>query len=218
MVPLVERQSAETIPICDWDHLGVEDDVPIRQRLNYDGEDPVVFCLENQLQTSSPLHRRSKLVEIGGFNEALPCSQERDLHLRLVCTGVKFVHHSEQLYRVRRQSASLSSDFDKILEQHLTIFLNAKEVLERNNGMTKDRQLAIAQALSYDGRLCVRRGMYELARKYFDAAGAVASLGATLGFRRWYSRSLATAIGPVKAERLLQSLARQHEKPTGQSA
>ncbi len=83
--------------------------------------DPVVFMLKDGLQTSAPLHHKENLLQVGGFRSDLPCSQERDLHLRLAASGLEFVRLPEVLYLIRRREASISADSRRVLRQHLEI-------------------------------------------------------------------------------------------------
>ena len=48
--------------------------------------------LVSNIPISSPLHRRSSLIAIDGFDERLSRSQEYDLHLRLHLSGLRFRH------------------------------------------------------------------------------------------------------------------------------
>jgi hypothetical protein len=203
VVPAALSAGASAVAVCDWvrENQGAVE----RMSLGYrEGEDPVLFCLGNQLPTPSPLHWRENLERVGGFDESLPCSQERDLHLRLACAGVSFVHVSEVLYRVRRRSGSLSDDYLTVLRQHRAIFARACDQLAARGELTPMRRAAFARALARDGRASVRFGERALARDYFAEADAILP-GATAGaFGSHVLRAVAQAAGPIAAERLCQ--------------
>jgi glycosyltransferase involved in cell wall biosynthesis len=201
MVPVARAAGRDAVVICDWEEERLCGTAR-RISLCYRDEDPVVFCLERQLQTSSPLHWREKLKRIDGFDESLPCSQERDLHLRLACAGVRFVHVPEALYKVRRRAGSLSADFVPILRQHRTIFARACEQLAACGQLTPARRAAFARTLARDGRASVRFGERALARDYFFRADAIVPGAAVDVFGSRLLRAVAGTAGPIAAERL----------------
>jgi glycosyltransferase involved in cell wall biosynthesis len=200
MVPVAVSAGRRAMAVCDWERESqgaVE-----RMSLGYKEEDSVLFCLGNQLQTASPLHWRENLKRVGGFDESLPCSQERDLHLRLACAGLSLVHVPEILVRVRRRPGSLSDDFLAILRQHRTIFTRACEELAARCELTPARRAAFARALARDGRHSIRLGEARLARAYFAAAEAILPGSARSVFGSRMLRAVAASAGPVAAERL----------------
>ena len=173
MLKLSSTLDPLSVATCDWEYLSADTGEAILVEASFPTDDPVVLCIKGWLQTSSPLHRRSILLEVGGFDESLPCSQERDLHLRLACHGVNFVHTPMTLFRVRQQIRSVSSDITKVLEQRLGVFLGAKRILENSGKLSIERRTALASVLAQDGRRCVRHGMISKAQDYFDAARSV---------------------------------------------
>jgi glycosyltransferase involved in cell wall biosynthesis len=205
MVPVALASGRGALPVCDWEKEDLSSP-PERSRiaLNNQGEDPVVFCLERQIQTSSPLHWRVNLERVGGFDEALPCSQERDIHLRLACSGLSFVHVPELLYRVRRREGSVSSDFVKVLEQHERIFQRAYGELVAKGALSASRRIAFARAFARDGRLCVRHGQKALAQAYFVRANEIMSQATVDAFREPLLRVISRTAGPVAAEQVCQ--------------
>lgn len=72
-------------------------------------------CCLDTIQTAAPLHWRKNLQAVGGFDESLPCAQERDLHVRMACHGMQFRHHSDVLVTVRRRAGSVSSNYERVL-------------------------------------------------------------------------------------------------------
>lgn len=173
--------------------------------LDCQGLDPVLFCLQHSMGTSSPLHRRSLLQQVGGFRAELPCSQERDLHLRLSCAGVRWRRVPEALYTVHRRSGSVSDGLLRVLDQHADIFLLARDQLLASGQLTREREMGIARALCGDGRRYVRMGELKKARRYFQLARDVSSQGVIEAFGRWYSRTMCRLAGPFMTELFLQA-------------
>lgn len=68
-------------------------------------EDICYYIIHENIQTMQPLHRRKNLYEIGGWDEALPCGQEPNLHLRLACHGHRF-RHIDAVVSLRRHHGS----------------------------------------------------------------------------------------------------------------
>ena len=85
-------------------------------------EDPVLFVLARGAAHRSHLFTECRASKKSAdFNEALPCSQERDLHLRLAAAGLVFTHLPETLYRVRKRPTSVSHNYTRVLDQHASI-------------------------------------------------------------------------------------------------
>lgn len=59
----------------------------------------VIGLFFTDILTSSPLHRKSFLDKVGGFNVDLTRGQEWNLHIKLAACGVRFVHDSEPTYK-----------------------------------------------------------------------------------------------------------------------
>lgn len=110
--------------------------------------DALDFVLGGVLPTPAPLHFKSDLLRVGGFDETLPCAQEFDLHLRLVCSGVRLVQIKEPLFVVRRQSNSVSADSMRVTRQMPYILSKGLVTLRLQNALSKDRarMLAVAYA------------------------------------------------------------------------
>lgn len=63
--------------------------------------DQVKQLLKENMQTSRPLHRKSNLLKIGGFDERFLRAQEYNLHLRLAMAGYKFTYLPCVIARIR---------------------------------------------------------------------------------------------------------------------
>ena len=210
MVPLALSGGPRTTPTCDWEMVtSTEDSAVVLRHFGYGGEDPVVYCLQKRQQTSSPLHWRADLQAVGGFRSELPCCQEVDLHLRLAAYGVRFSYVPEVLYRKIDRPHSISSDYVRVLDQHKDIFLSVADLLLQRGVLTNERRYTIAKTLAVDARHYVRRGFPEKAADYFRTAAGMDASGSRDAFGRWYSRMLADFMGPVFAERFIQTAVSQ---------
>ena len=213
-VPLSLARGPGVACICDWEVLvAANAHSRKRQSLNYCGEDPVLYCLRSQLPTPSPLHWKDSLQAIGGFDESLPCSQERDLHLRLACSGVKFVYRPEVLYQVRRRQNSVSADYGTILRQHGNIFFRAFQALQKQGDLSDARARAFAETLARDARRCLSGGDIDTAKHYFELAEFMHRDGALQAFGWWTLRATARLFGMASAERLCQLALRLGIRP-----
>jgi hypothetical protein len=165
--------------------------------------DPVVFMLGGGLPVLAPLHWKRNLQTAGGFREELPCSQERDLHLRLACHGMRFRHLPATLYTVRRVTGSVSSDSTKVLDQHSNVAWNAFKLLRESGELTEERRAAFAGFLASDARAYLCHGMPERSREYFLQASRMHPDG---GIPQAYSgktRLLYRLLGPLMTQRLV---------------
>lgn len=166
-----------------------------------DNEDSVLYVLGGVLPTTAPLHKKKMLVDVGGFNEALPCAQERDLHLRLVCSGVSLKQVAKYLFTVRRRPGSVSCDSIRVLKQHLSIVEESLKILETRGELTAGRQKAIARLLAGDARQLYRAGQKSEAMDFFRRAADIHQEG-SLDVYGAVSKGLVRVFGPVLVERL----------------
>jgi glycosyltransferase involved in cell wall biosynthesis len=176
-----------------------------RQSPKCSGFDPVVFVLLRcGPMISAPLHSKQNLLKVGGFREELPCSQERDLHLRLACVGLQFRYSPEVLVTVRRRRVSVSSNLIHVLDQHSSIAWRAYGILHQLGRATEERCAALAGFLASDARVYLQRGFPEKARDYFQQARRIHPDG---GIPQAYSRRtrwLVRTFGPSITQRLVQ--------------
>jgi hypothetical protein len=202
------KEAAEddnTLVFCDGETLDPQNGESVRDYRRHigPGDDAVLFMLSGGLPTPAPLHWKKHLVAVGGFREELPCSQERDLHLRLACRGLTFRHLPQTLYTVRRVSGSVSSDSLRVLDQHSGIAWHAYEMLEASGGLSDERRAALAGFLASDARAYLQHGLADKARDYFEQAARLHPDGgipqAYSGRTRWLYHTL----GPAMTQRLV---------------
>ena len=63
-----------------------------------DNNKSVEMLILKGIITSLPLHRKSLLQKIGGFDPRFKNGQEWNLHIRLAASGVQFIHHPKNIY------------------------------------------------------------------------------------------------------------------------
>ena len=204
-IKLVNEQKKITV-ICD----GVATEINTGQKLYYfcrDPEDidPVKFILFDILPTSSALHSKKSLLEIGGFNEDLPCCQERDLHLRLACNGYKFVRHPKVLFNKRITGRGIAQKFIKILDTRAQLFWNTYEFLKNENLLNENRELAISESFAYDARMYLIHGKYQRAKAHFKTAKKIHRKGGMLRFSKKY-RFFNYLFGPISTKKIINSI------------
>jgi glycosyltransferase involved in cell wall biosynthesis len=169
-VEVILRREADLV-FCNARIVSADTGETIRELARrYSGEDPVVWMLRGTLQTAAPIHWKHHLDRVGGFRVGLPCSQERDLHLRLACAGLTFQHVPEKLYTVRRVQKSVSSNSERVLDQHRDLVWHAHGILRASGLLTPARAAAFAALLAHDARWYLRLKAPEKAWRYFADA------------------------------------------------
>lgn len=173
-------------------------------------EDPVNFFLRNAtIQTSSPIHRRFLLQQINGFDEALPCAQEYDLHLRLACI-IKEIHHIRMpLFTIRKRDNSVSSNYKKVLYQYQKILNRIVTKLATTGGLTDPRRKAFAETMFQAGHSLLRMGEPILSREYFLWAYKIHhrhGYTSSPKWRQWIYKMLHGYYGTIVADKIAYSL------------
>ena len=118
------------IPVSDWTRKMIESDAPLEQ-FSFETNEGREFenVLRKTLTTSSPLHRKTSLLAIGGFREHLKCCQEKDLHIRLFVRGFRFARVPFDGVIQYETAGSVSSDTTRVLLQRREVFRNVANLL-----------------------------------------------------------------------------------------
>jgi glycosyltransferase involved in cell wall biosynthesis len=134
-------------------------------------EDAVIHTLRTVVQTSGPLHWRESFERVGGFRSEAGACDDRDLHLRLACAGIKFHHISNVLYMMRRMETSLTKR-DPIggLRVQYRIGEDAFDFLDRSGALNEGRRASFAGFFAGTGRRAFRLGATEFAKECFYRA------------------------------------------------
>ena len=162
--------------------------------------------------TAAPLHRTACVRAAGGWDERVPRGQERDLYLRMLLAGVRFVTRPGVVYEYRRHAGERVSGRDgtaKIAAGRLAANRRQLELLYKKYGdpLPADAARAAAAHLWKVGRRSLRCGLpADLAAPFFTLAAELHPRPAVGG--RVYRLANRVA-GPVAAERLSSLAARR---------
>jgi hypothetical protein len=182
----VMHQSGAHSVYCDARaHKMSESPASGRIRRHSRNDDAIVAALGSNAGTTAGLHRREIVEGAGGFDESLPCAQERDLHLRLACLGGKAATLPKLLVDAVLRPGSVSSNGIKVLDQHERIVLRAHAMLKERGQLTEPRAFALARFLANASRVYSTNAYSEQARRYWRIAMDLHPAGA----RSVYSNS-----------------------------
>ncbi|MCA9025722.1 MAG: glycosyltransferase family 2 protein [Planctomycetaceae bacterium] len=172
-VPLLMGREKTTI-FCDVETTLMDSGktLEVNQPSETDGFRQV--CL-HKITTPAPIHWKHDLQLVGGFRSHLRCAQEKDLHLRMACSGIEFEHHSGVFVTVRRRLESLSSSYERVLDQLTEVYETAYQLLVENEQQTDARCQAIAEALSAFAKHNAARGRTVEAERCQSLAGRIHS-------------------------------------------
>lgn len=200
--------SPNSTPVCDGEVI--ESGQVLRHYLApHSCNESLIPLLNGQLPTPSPLHLKSNLLRVGGFREDLPCSQERDLHLRLASYGWPIHRIAEPLYAVRRVAGSVSGNYERVLDQHAGIAHRIREILVSRDAWNDTSARHVAGFLTRDARAYINLGLDAKADRYFSLAREYHKSGGwDLAYGR-LTRLGATILGPVTLEKLRLRLRRK---------
>ncbi|MEX1027957.1 MAG: glycosyltransferase family 2 protein [Candidatus Paceibacterota bacterium] len=169
-----------------------------------DTDDPLIHTLVVTVQTSGPIHWREAFWRVGGFRTDSPPCEDRDLHLRLACNGIKFYHLKEVLYAWRQKEGSQAKQNPlKGMYVQRRIGDDAYNLVIEQGTMTAQRQFAFAGYFAWIGRRALQLGDFIAATENFHHAREIHEDG---GYSLVYSppvRVIARTLGPQIAERVV---------------
>jgi glycosyltransferase involved in cell wall biosynthesis len=175
----VMGQSCADSVYCDaWAHEMSASPTNGRIRRHAQSDDSIIAALGSNAGTTAGLHRREIVENAGGFDESLPCAQERDLHLRLACLGGKAATLPKVLVDALLRPGSVSSNGIKVLDQHEKIVLRAHAILNERGELTEPRAFALARFLANASRVYSTQAYAEQARRYWRIAMELNPAGA----------------------------------------
>jgi glycosyltransferase involved in cell wall biosynthesis len=174
-------------------------------------EDPIAHILSNCPLTSCPLHRKDYLGAIGGFDPTLKKGQEHDLDLRLVLSGVQFIHHNHDVYQYRDSGGTGQRISDQRLSQygplgHYHTLQNHQRLIANHTGepLSFPVRRALARRYWAFGRGILREGYVNDAKQYFAAAKQLNQHLCAVGKAPY--PMLVPLLGPVRAEQTMTHL------------
>jgi glycosyltransferase involved in cell wall biosynthesis len=145
-------------------------------RFDDEKEISILDILKEIIQTSAPLHRQSRLLEVGGFDEDMWKQNEYDLHIRLHAAGVRFRYFKGMCCYCRvHESEERLSNRDAVAEDPRSVrtwIRKRIKLLQHKLGtpLPEEVQVHFAQSLWAAGRRAIRAGHLDVARQYFDDA------------------------------------------------
>ena len=172
-------------------------------------KDPVIIALQKQnIQTNAAIIKKEVLFRVKGFREDLTCSQERDLFLRLACSGARFSYLPETLHTLRQRSDSVSFDEVPVRLVLHDLLVNTYGKLEKKGDLNDERKEAFAILIASGARRLVRLGHHQMAKEQFAVAVKMHPGGGLAGAYSRVGYLLAKALGPERAEKILAPLKR----------
>ena len=159
-------------------------------------------CLD-LLTTCGPLHRKDRLVQVGGFRTELPRGQERDLHLRLALHDPRWSYVDQDLFRKLKLQGSVSSDLEKAMDVYRDIYYRCYEDLRCAGVLDDARAKALAESMVQGALWYVQSGKLDKAREYLDLAKRMHPTGG-LRYIKGKRAFLSRIIGPVATHRLVR--------------
>jgi glycosyltransferase involved in cell wall biosynthesis len=150
----------------------------------------------------APAVRRTKLVEVGGFDESLYAGSDWECAIRLIHRGALAGLVNEALYRYRFHDRSITADRIGTLTDRVALLQRVRETydLSDTERAALERSLArqrAALALT-EAEAALRTGSPDARRRAFAAAGTQA-----VGLRS-RAAAMAAAIAPKAAARALE--------------
>ncbi|GEN29589.1 hypothetical protein HVA01_32350 [Halovibrio variabilis] len=135
-------------------------------------ENSTVGLLLKDILTSTPLHRREHIVDIGGFDERLPNGQEWNLHVRLAARGYNFIYCSMPVYTYRVDHSNETITNISTRDSYKKVKLDIDKILTVKNVINHDADTlsAVSKRFWWIGRHCLRLGYSDLAEQAFSEA------------------------------------------------
>ncbi len=134
------------------------------------------------IQTSAPLHRKTFLEKVGGFDETLPCAQEYDLHLRMLVSGMKFLRVPETLITLREVPNSVSSNYVRVMLQWEKIISRAVRMIDSADPEREHKQQVLSGVLARAASHLAARGETAASRRFFTLSQQIHPRGSEIVF------------------------------------
>ena len=172
-------------------------------------DDAVCHSLLATLQTSAPLHRREAIENIGGFRKEFEPSEDKDLHLRLALSGVKFERVAKNLYSWRQHDDSqFRTRFRECLSSTVEIARFAHRELVYRDECDASRRSALAGLYAIQARQAVRWNAMSFAKMCVREARSIHSLEGLDHVYAGWRLLLARRFGQIQLEKMFAALRR----------
>jgi glycosyltransferase involved in cell wall biosynthesis len=128
------------------------------------------IVVKDVIHTTTPLHRKKLLETVSGFDTRFKNSQEWNLHVRLIATGVKFYYFPDRILYYREHDSEHRIYTQRKLTKNLDyekekIWLTLESVRDKCDD---DALAAFAMRFWSLGRIGLRSGNQEFAEKCFQ--------------------------------------------------
>lgn len=162
--------------------------------------DVVTYFIRNSVVTMLPVSRTADLRAVGGFDPALPCCQEYELHLRLAHERWRTVRHLPlPLCTYFVTPGSTSSNQGRLFATRAAVLRRFAEERLGEAGLTPERRDAIATEMMVCARILLRCGRDDDAAAAYRFARTLSP--GTKYPAKWPFRLAVGIVGPARAER-----------------
>jgi hypothetical protein len=166
---------------------------------------PVEYLLHRLFQTACGLHRREKVVQLGGFREDLKRGQEFELHLRMALSGARMTLLQQRLVGLRsHQSAHRITNTPIAPDHHGDLMCRLGEFALAQQALHADEKLAFAQSLMGAGMSCFRKGTSAMGQQCIEMAIRLAP-SVPYPHMNPVIKGLGRVVGPVRMEQTLRA-------------
>lgn len=207
------RTRAGRLSLRVWDQLKARNKRSLEPTWSRDQILP--YLVHPGIHTPLPLHRRSLLVELGGFDESLSCAQEYDLHLRMALhlrarrgasAGLRTRFIDRKLVFVRGHDGPRIGSHPDTPVARLRVVLSLFDRLSREAPFDAALRTAFAIRLCQHARAAYRTGERDLTLRAFALADELDPKRPT-GLGRAYDE-LAHRFGILRVEQVFVGMKR----------
>ena len=174
-----------------------------KPKIDLYGKQSIGLILDN-IQTSLPLHRRSSLLKINGFNQNLTSKQEWNLHIRLSLAGHRFIYNDHPAIFQRHHNES-----HRISNRKKTAENEIKNLAQAYSDLISSKDDDIHDAFAYyvweTGRLFALDGDKTGAELFFSWSDEIAKNDKfrflsykEIILNKFYTRNLAKIVRRIK--------------------
>lgn len=137
------------------------------------------LLLRDLIPHSSVLMRRDVLLELGGYDEAIPCCDDWDLWIRIALAGHRIVYVPHILYRYRLHDDNMSRRMRTLKEMEFRVILKTLQ----NPALPPEMRRPLRRSAAVHAKVLGDRDL---------------AAGEYRGARRWYATAMAYGFRPVQ--------------------
>ena len=132
--------------------------------------DHLAYILSHGFGTATALHKKSRILDVGGFRENLKRAQEKDLHIRLVSRGARIHVIPDRLVHIRLHDGPRLSKNPSPPDLMLSIILNAYDENKKTIESDLLRRKIFAKAILLQSVYVYRAGLESVAQNGFKTS------------------------------------------------